>query len=205
MKTIKYRFLEILVLMTSISFFILTNSNYCWSNNAFFNGNSDRTKWHDTQSFQFEKDIDSINVIYWNAWGNSYDQYTFSYSLVTGKMLVYVDYMESCPKYCIDSSEQIDLFISSINEFYLNKTIPIIDEKKKHNTNEHSEYDIPTFLIECYKQGNRVLYSFTPLENGDYELVFNHKFEKFKNMIFSMVKKYDIYVENYRNIKVSNK
>ncbi len=205
MKTIKYKFSEILVLMTGISIFILSNSNYCWSKDAIFNENSDRIKWCDTQSYQFEKDIDSIVVIYWNAWGNSYDQYTFSYSSMTGKMLVYVDYMESCPKYCIDSSEQINLFISSINDFYLNKTIPIIEEKKKYNTDEHSEYDIPTFIIECYKQGNRVLHSFTSLENGDYELVFNHKFERFKNMIFSMVKKYDIYVENYGNTMESNK
>ena len=205
MEAIKKKFLELLLLMTCISLFILTDSNYCWSNNAIINKNSDRIKVNDNQSYQFEKDIDSIIVIYWNAWGNNYYEYTFSYSLMTGEILVYVDYKESCPKYCIDSSEQIDLFISSINDFYLNKTTPIIEKKKKYDTDEHSEYDIPTFHVECYKKEKLVLSSFTPLENGDYELVFNPKFIKFKNMVLSMVKKYDEYVENYGNTWESNK
>ena len=87
----------------------------------------------------------------------------------------------------------------------MNKTTPIIEKKKKYDTDEHSEYDIPTFHVECYKKEKLVLSSFTPLENGDYELVFNPKFITFKNMVLSMVKKYDEYVENYGNTWESNK
>ena len=46
------------------------------------------------------------------------------------------------------------------------------------------------------KKGKRVLLSNTLLEDGDYELLFNPKFGKFKEMIFSIVKDYDKFVEN---------
>lgn len=180
---------------------ILATSNCCRSN-VVDNDDLDRSEVYDAQSYKNENDIDSVFVLYWNAWGCNYDQYAISYSFVTEKMVVFVDYVKNCPMYCIDSSEQMDLFISSINAFYLKKTIPIIVKKIKRDTDEHVEYDIPTFHVECYKNGKRTISSITRLENGDYELVFNSKFEEFKNMIFSVVDEFDKYMDNSRKVNV---
>lgn len=114
-------------------------------------------------------------------------------------MVVYVEYLKSIPAYPIICSEQSRLFLSSIDTFYLKKSIPIVEKKIKHNTNEHVEYDIPTFHIEGYKNGKRVLFSSTLLEDGNYELVFNPMFEKFKSMVFSFVDEYDRYVKKFQN------
>ena len=160
---------------------------------------STRSSFSVIEPCQFENDIDSITVLYWNAWGCNYDQYTISYSLTTGNMVVYVEYLKSIPAYPIICSEQSRLFLSSIDAFYLKKSIPIVEKKIKHNTNEHVEYDIPTFHIEGYKNGKRVFFSSTLLEDGDYELVFNPMFEKFKSMVFSVVDEYDRYVKKIQN------
>ena len=190
---------ERLVLIICIYFIISTISSYCWSDNAINNGESVRNELRVKQPCQFENDIDSITVLYWNAWGCNYDQYTISYSLTTGYMVVYVEYLKSIPAYPIICSEQSRLFLSSIDAFYLKKSIPIVEKKIKHCTNEHVEYDIPTFHIEGYKNGKRVLFSSTLLEDGDYELVFNPMFEKFKSMVSSVVDEYDRYVKKFRN------
>ena len=84
---------------------------------------------------------------------------------------------------------------------YFKKSIPIVEKKVKHNTNEYVEYDIPTFHIEGYKNGKRVFFSSTLLEDGEYELVFNPMFEKFESMVFSVVDEYDRYVEKMQKGK----
>ena len=178
---------------------MLINPNNCLSNNAIHNDDLVRSSFSVIEPCQFENDIDSITVLYWNAWGCNYDQYTISYSLTTGNMVVYVEYLKSIPAYPIICSEQSRLFLSSIDAFYLKKSIPIVEKKIKHNTNEHVEYDIPTFHIEGYKNGKRVLFSSTLLEDGNYELVFNPMFEKFKSMVFSVVDEYDRYVKKFQN------
>lgn len=200
MKTIKNNSNN-LILKISIFCIILTIPFYCWSDDIIHDDESVKNELRFKQSCQFEKDIDSIIVLYWNAWGNNYDQYTFSYSLMTEEMVVYVEYLKNYPKYCIDSLEQKKVFLFSVYDFYLKKTIPIIEKKIKHHTDEYVEYDIPTFHVECYNNGKRVLFSSTQLENGDYELVFHPKFEEFKKMIFSIVKEYDKFVKNRKSDK----
>ena len=187
------------IILIGICLFMLINPNNCLSNNAIHNDDLVRSSFSVIEPCQFENDIDSITVLYWNAWGCNYDQYTISYSLTTGNMVVYVEYLKSIPAYPIICSEQSRLFLSSIDAFYLKKSIPIVEKKIKHNTNEHVEYDIPTFHIEGYKNGKRVLFSSTLLEDGNYELVFNPMFEKFKSMVFSVVDEYDRYVKKFRN------
>lgn len=187
------------IILIGICLFMLINPNNYWSNNAIHNDDLVRSNISVIEPCQFENDIDSITVLYWNAWGCNYDQYTISYSLTTGNMVVYVEYLKSIPAYPIICSEQSRLFLSSVDAFYLKKSIPIVEKKIKHNTNEHVEYDIPTFHIEGYKNGKRVLFSSTLLEDGDYELVFNPMFEKFKSMVFSVVDEYDRYVKKFRN------
>ena len=187
------------IILIGICLFMLINPNNCLSNNAIHNDDLVRSSFSVIEPCQFENDIDSITVLYWNAWGCNYDQYTISYSLTTGYMVVYVEYLKSIPAYPIICSEQSRLFLSSIDAFYLKKSIPIVEKKIKHCTNEHVEYDIPTFHIEGYKNGKRVLFSSTLLEDGDYELVFNPMFEKFKSMVSSVVDEYDKYVKKFRN------
>ena len=187
------------IILIGICLFMLINPNNCLSNNAIHNDDLVRSSFSVIEPCQFENDIDSITVLYWNAWGCNYDQYTISYSLTTGNMVVYVEYLKSIPAYPIICSEQSRLFLSSIDAFYLKKSIPIVEKKIKHCTNEHVEYDIPTFHIEGYKNGKRVLFSSTLLEDGDYELVFNPMFEKFKSMVSSVVDEYDRYVKKFRN------
>ena len=187
------------LLIIGICLFMLKNPNNCWSNNAIYNDDLVRSSSSVIEPCLFVNDVDSITVLYWNAWGCNYDQYTISYSLTTGNMVVYVEYLKSIPAYPIICSEQSRLFLSSIDAFYLKKSIPIVEKKIKHNTNEHVEYDIPTFHIEGYKNGKRVLFSSTLLEDGDYELVFNPMFEKFKSMVFSVVDEYDRYVKKFQN------
>lgn len=187
------------IILIGICLFMLINPNNCLSNNAIHNDDLVRSSFSVIEPCQFENDIDSITVLYWNAWGCNYDQYTISYSLTTGNMVVYVEYLKSIPAYPIICSEQSRLFLSSIDAFYLKKSIPIVEKKIKHNTNKHVEYDIPTFHIEGYKNGKRVLFSSTLLEDGDYELVFNPMFEKFKSMVFSVVDEYDRYVKKFQN------
>lgn len=187
------------IILIGICLFMLINPNNCLSNNAIHNDDLVRSSFSVIEPCQFENDIDSITVLYWNAWGCNYDQYTISYSLTTGNMVVYVEYLKSIPAYPIICSEQSRLFLSSIDAFYLKKSIPIVEKKIKHNTNEHVEYDIPTFHIEGYKNGKRVLFSSTLLEDGNYELVFNPMFEKFKSMVFSVVDEYDRYVKKFQN------
>lgn len=186
------------LLIIGICLFMLKNPNNCWSNNAIYNDDLVRSSSSVIEPCLFVNDIDSITVLYWNAWGCNYDQYTISYSLATGNMVVYVEYLKSIPAYPIICSEQIRLFLSSIDAFYLKKSIPIVEKKIKQNANEHLEYDIPTFHVECYKKGKRVLFSSTLLEDGDYELVFNPMFEEFKSMVFSIVDEYDRYVKKLR-------
>lgn len=187
------------IILIGICLFMLINPNNCLSNNAIHNDDLVRSSFSVIEPCQFENDIDSITVLYWNAWGCNYDQYTISYSLTTGNMVVYVEYLKSIPAYPIICSEQSRLFLSSIDAFYLKKSIPIVEKKIKHNTNEHIEYDIPSFHIEGYKNGKRVLFSSTLLEDGNYELVFNPMFEKFKSMVFSVVDEYDRYVKKFQN------
>ena len=187
------------IILIGICLFMLINPNNCLSNNDIHNDDLVRSSFSVIEPCQFENDIDSITVLYWNAWGCNYDQYTISYSLTTGNMVVYVEYLKSIPAYPIICSEQSRLFLSSIDAFYLKKSIPIVEKKIKHYTNEHVEYDIPTFHIEGYKNGKRVLFSSTLLEDGDYELVFNPMFEKFKSMVFSVVDEYDRYVKKFQN------
>ncbi|MBR3698020.1 MAG: hypothetical protein IKM85_00705 [Bacteroidales bacterium] len=186
------------LLIIGICLFMLKNPNNCWSNNAIYNDDLVRSSSSVIEPCLFVNDVDSITVLYWNAWGCNYDQYTISYSLATGNMVVYVEYLKSIPAYPIICSEQIRLFLSSIDAFYLKKSIPIVEKKIKQNANEHLEYDIPTFHVECYKKGKRVLFSSTLLEDGDYELVFNPMFEEFKSMVFSIVDEYDRYVKKLR-------
>lgn len=186
------------LLIIGICLFMLKNPNNCWSNNAIYNDDLVRSSSSVIEPCLFVNDVDSITVLYWNAWGCNYDQYTISYSLATDNMVVYVEYLKSIPAYPIICSEQIRLFLSSIDAFYLKKSIPIVEKKIKQNANEHLEYDIPTFHVECYKKGKRVLFSSTPLEDGDYELVFNPMFEEFKRMVFSIVDEYDRYVKKLR-------
>ena len=186
------------LLIIGICLFMLKNPNNCWSNNAIYNDDLVRSSSSVIEPCLFVNDVDSITVLYWNAWGCNYDQYTISYSLATGNMVVYVEYLKSIPAYPIICSEQSGLFLSSIDAFYLKKSIPIVEKKIKQNANEHLEYDIPTFHVECYKKGKRVLFSSTLLEDGDYELVFNPMFEEFKSMVFSIVDEYDRYVKKLR-------
>jgi hypothetical protein len=186
------------LLIIGICLFMLKNPNNCWSNNAIYNDDLVRSSSSVIEPCLFVNDVDSITVLYWNAWGCNYDQYTISYSLATGNMVVYVEYLKSIPAYPIICSEQIRLFLSSIDAFYLKKSIPIVEKKIKQNANEHLEYDIPTFHVECYKKGKRVLFSSTLLEDGDYELVFYPMFEEFKSMVFSIVDEYDRYVKKLR-------
>lgn len=182
-----------------ICFFVFTISNICWSDNIIQNDDSVRKAMCFKHSCQIENKIDSATVIYWNAFGCNYDQYTISYSSTTGKMIVYVDYLKKYPAYCIDSLELIELFLSSMNDLYLEKNTSIIENKIKHNTNEHVEYEIPTFHVECFKNGKQVLFSSTCLDDGNYELVFNQKFTEFKDMVLSIVEKYDKYLYSIKN------
>lgn len=187
------------ILLVGICLFMLISPNNCWSSNYIYNDDLARSSSSVIKPCLFVNDFDSITVLYWNAWGFNYDQYTISYSLATGNMVVYVEYLKSIPAYPIICSEQSRLFLTSIDAFYLKKSIPIIEKKIKQNTNEHLEYDIPTFHIEGYKNGKRVLFSSTLLEDGDYYLIFNPMFEEFKSVVFSIVAEYDGYVKRLQN------
>lgn len=213
-----YRFLGTgFIKIASMLLIMLFSLNNCWSNSSSHNDmsktesnnvqsdqtgndvdvqNEDQILLANAQLYQIENDIDSICVDYWNAVGSDYDSYIISYSYATKKMAIFVEYIKNHPVYYIDSVEVINLFLSSIDDFYLKKTVSIIEKKTKYDTDEHVEYEIPTFTISCYKKGKRVLLSNTLLEDGDYELLFNPKFDKFKEMIFSIVKDYDKFVEN---------
>ena len=212
-----------LLKMVGFIFVMLFSLNNCWSDNSSSNNDTVNTESYIVQSDQMEKgievqnedqmqpenapfyqiedNIDSIIVHYWNAVDSDYDSYNISYSFVSKKMVVFVEYLKNHPVYYIDSIEHINLFLASIDDFYLKKTVSIIDKKTKYDSDEHVEYDIPTFTINCYKNGKQVLLSNTPLENGDYELVFNSKFEEFKSMLFSIVNEFDKYVEQLPDVK----
>jgi len=187
------------ITIIGICLLMIVYQNNSWSNNTINNDDLVRSSFSAKEPCLFVNDVDSITVLYWNAWGCNYDQYTISYSLATGNMVVYVEYLKSIPAYPIICSEQSGLFLSSIDAFYLKKSIPIVEKKIKQNTNEHVEYDIPTFRVEGFKKGKRVLYSSTPLEDGDYILIFNPMFEEFKSVVFSIVDEYDRYVKKLRN------
>ena len=213
-----YRFLgKCFIKTASLLFIMLFSLNNCWSNSSSHNDmsktesnnvqsdqmgndvdvqNEDQILPANAQLYQIENDIDSIRVDYWNAVGSDYDSYIISYSCATKKMAIFVEYIKNRPVYYIDSLEVINLFLSSIDDFYLKKTVSIIEKKTKYDTDEHVEYDIPTFTISCYKKGKRVLLSNTLLEDGDYELLFNPKFEEFKNMILSITDEYDKYLKS---------
>ena len=101
------------IILIGICLFMLINPNNCLSNNDIHNDDLVRSSFSVIEPCQFENDIDSITVLYWNAWGCNYDQYTISYSLTTGNMVVYVEYLKSIPAYPIICSEQSRLFLSS--------------------------------------------------------------------------------------------
>ena len=204
--------------LTCLLFIMLISLNNCWSDNSSSHNDTANAESYTVQSnqiengnevqnedqiqpenapfYQIENNIDSIIVDYWNAVDSDYDSYNISYSFVSKKMVVFVEYLKNHPVYYIDSIEHINLFLASIDDFYLKKTVSIIEKKTKYDRDEHVEYDIPTFTISCYKNGKQVLLSNTPLEDGDYELVFNPKFEEFKNMILSIADEYDKYLKS---------
>lgn len=204
--------------LTCLLFIMLISLNNCWSDNSSSHNDTANAESYTVQSnqiengnevqnedqiqpenapfYQIENNIDSIIVNYWNAVDSDYDSYNISYSFVSKKMVVFVEYLKNHPVYYIDSIEHINLFLASIDDFYLKKTVSIIEKKTKYDRDEHVEYDIPTFTISCYKNGKQVLLSNTPLEDGDYELVFNPKFEEFKNMILSIADEYDKYLKS---------
>ena len=204
--------------LTCLLFIMLISLNNCWSDNSSSHNDTANAESYTVQSnqiengnevqnedqilpatsplYQIENNIDSIIVHYWNVVDSDYDSYSISYSFVSKKMVVFVEYLKNHPVYYIDSIEHINLFLASIDDFYLKKTVSIIEKKTKYDRDEHVEYDIPTFTISCYKNGKQVLLSNTPLEDGDYELVFNPKFEEFKNMILSIADEYDKYLKS---------
>ena len=203
--------------MASFVIVMLFSLNNCWSDNSSSHNDTANAESYTVQSnqmennevqnedqilpatsplYQIENNIDSIIVHYWNVVDSDYDSYSISYSFVSKKMVVFVEYLKNRPVYYIDSVEHINLFLASIDDFYLKKTVSIIEKKTKYDRDEHVEYDIPTFTISCYKNGKQVLLSNTPLEDGDYELVFNPKFEEFKNMILSIADEYDKYLKS---------
>ena len=125
----------------------------------------------------------------------------FSYSFNTMEMVVYAERWMDSHIISIDSESQKIKFVSAINDFYIEKNTPIIDRKIKNAGDEHVEYEIPTFVIEFFKNGKSLLRTYTPLGDGDYELIFNPKFEEFKNMIISIVDEYDKYLKKLQNGK----
>ena len=74
------------IILIGICLFMLINPNNRWSINAIHNDDLVRSSFSVIEPCQFENDIDSITVLYWNAWGCNYDEYTISYSLTTGQM-----------------------------------------------------------------------------------------------------------------------
>lgn len=50
-----------------------------------------------------------------------------------------------------------------------------------------------------FKNGKILLMTHTSLGDGDYELMFNPKFEEFKNMIISIVDEYDKHLKKLQN------
>jgi hypothetical protein len=212
-----------LLKMVGFIFVMLFSLNNCWSDNSSSHNDTAKAESYTIQSnqiengnevqnedqiqpenapfYQIENNIDSIIVNYWNAVDSDYDSYNISYSFVSKKMVVFVEYLKNHPVYYIDSIEHINLFLASIDDFYLKKTVSIIEKKTKYDRDEHVEYDIPTFTISCYKNGKQVLLSNTPLEDGYYELIFNPKFEEFKSMLFSIINEFDKYVEQLPDVK----
>lgn len=180
-------------------YIILSVSNYCQSDNGSVDENLAAS---DYVSFNnFEGKIDSVTLNYWNAWDSDYLDYIFSYSFNTMEMVVYAERWMDSHIISIDSESQKIKFVSAINDFYIEKNTPIIDRKIKNAGDEHVEYEIPTFVIEFFKNGKSLLRTYTPLGGGDYELIFNPKFEEFKNMIISIVDEYDKYLKKLQNGK----
>lgn len=179
-------------------YIILSVSNYCQSDNGFVDKNLAVS--NDVSFNNFDGKIDSVTLYYWNAWGSDYLDYMFSYSFNTMEMVVYERWRDS-HIISIDSESQKIKFVTAINDFYIEKNTPIVDRKIKNAGDEHVEYEIPTFVIEFFKNGKSLLRTCTPSGDGDYELMFNPKFEEFKNMIISIVDEYDKYLKKLQNGK----
>ena len=123
--------------MVGFIFVILFSLNNCWSDNSSSNNDTVNTESYIVQSdqmekgievqnedqiqpenapfYQIENNIDSIIVHYWNAVDSDYDSYDISYSFVSKKMAVFVEYLKNHPVYYIDSIEHINLFLASID------------------------------------------------------------------------------------------
>jgi len=59
------------IILIGICLFMLINPNNCWSINAIHNDDLVRSSFSVIEPCQFENDIDSITVLYWNAWVDS--------------------------------------------------------------------------------------------------------------------------------------
>mgnify|MGYP003309160901 CR=1 FL=1 len=178
-------------------YIILSVSNYYQSDNGFVDKNMAAS--NDVSFNNFDGKIDSVTLLYWNAWSSDYFDYMFSYSFNTMEMVVYAERWRDSHIVSIDSESQKIKFVSAINDFYIEKNTPIIDRKIKNAGDEHVEYEIPTFSIEFFKNGKILLMTHTSLGDGDYELMFNPKFEEFKNMIISIVDEYDKHLKKLQN------
>lgn len=125
-------------------YIILSVSNYYQSDNGFVDKNMAAS--NDVSFSNFDGKIDSVTLLYWNAWSSDYFDYMFSYSFNTMEMVVYAERWRDSHIVSIDSESQKIKFVSAINDFYIEKNTPIIDRKIKNAGDEHVEYEIPTFF-----------------------------------------------------------
>ena len=95
----------------------------------------------------------------------------------------------------IDSSTR-EILVKYVYDFYINKTKPIIINKKLRDNDEWYESDFPSIKIECYKKKKIVLWLYTFLEDGRYNLEFSEDFIKFRDLILKTVKDYDKRISN---------
>lgn len=134
--------------------------------------------------------FDSIVVTYWNVYDHIFNSYKIIY--IKEKKIIYVEpeTNKTAKRFYLRDSIVISVFLDNINRYYVQNE-KIIYNKISKKKEDWAEYDIPTFDVECFEKKKRLLFKYTKLEDGYYELEFSHSFVEFVKLIQLAIDLYD--------------
>jgi len=135
------------------------------------------------QKQQF-KDIDSTIIEYWD----SKNARTYSICIFNNaKKILIREYLNE-KYYLTDSIDIVNLFITNINDFYIDKTKEILLNKRKTDTIVSGDWS--SIDVKCYKNGIEIYNKFTWItdEEGQYRFVLNPEFLEFYELIKSILR-----------------
>jgi hypothetical protein len=135
------------------------------------------------QKQQF-KDIDSTIIEYWDS------QKARTYSICifnNAKKILIREYLNK-KYYLTDSIDIVNLFITNINDFYIDKTKEIVLNKRKTDTIISGDWS--SIDVKCFKNGIEISNKFTWIteEEGQYRFVLNPEFLEFYELIKSILR-----------------